>query len=288
MTTNQKPLVGTQKEAGHPLSNGLVGSWLMNEGSGDRIYDSAWNGNDLTSIGSPTHAGGNLEFNGTSDGMLNVDRFKAINGIAGSVAFKVMPISYGAGSQGFWEISNGTGVTERIVLYNSSSDFLFLFTPDNGNYWQHTGGSSVIPINKWSSVVVTYIAGGKSTVYVDGTLVIPDAFSGNMDRQNNLDSFQIASFQPAVPTAFLNAIYDYVYIYDRILTSEEVSQLQFAPYQMFQRMRIWKIVPSITPDFTSNLFKAHPERFTLKSNALDSDFTFKSFGDKFTHKAKDN
>src|SRR5687767_11513956 len=34
-----KPLPGIQVNWGHPLANGLIGCWHMNEGSGNRIYD---------------------------------------------------------------------------------------------------------------------------------------------------------------------------------------------------------------------------------------------------------
>ncbi len=39
-----KPQVGSQLNRGHLLAQGLVGYWLMNEGSGDSIYDVSGNG----------------------------------------------------------------------------------------------------------------------------------------------------------------------------------------------------------------------------------------------------
>ena len=278
LAPGQKPLVGTQINWGHPLSKGLVGAWVINEGSGDRIYDASGNQNDLSSIGSPQRNGGNLEFNGSSDGMLNLDSFSGLNSERGTVAFRVMPLAYPAATaQGFWEIGNGTGVTERIVFYNSADDRLFMFSPDDGNFWGRNNGASAIPADKWSSVVATYVAGEKSTVFINRELITPDNTNNNLTQQNNLDSFQIATFQAVVPAAFLNAIYEYGYMYDRVLTSEEASQLHFDPYQMFTASDATKMSPSIVLNFISNLFKAK-----------DHAFTHQSHGGAFTFKAKDN
>lgn len=48
-----KPLLGSRIDPEHPLSRGLVGCWLMNEGSGNRIYDISGNGNDGVYTGVP-------------------------------------------------------------------------------------------------------------------------------------------------------------------------------------------------------------------------------------------
>jgi len=41
----QKPLLGTPIDWSAPLSQGLTMAWLMNEGCGDRVFDSTGNGN---------------------------------------------------------------------------------------------------------------------------------------------------------------------------------------------------------------------------------------------------
>ncbi len=49
-----KPPLGATLQPGHPLSTGLVGAWLINEGAGRRIYDHTGNGLKATFSGNPS------------------------------------------------------------------------------------------------------------------------------------------------------------------------------------------------------------------------------------------
>ena len=42
----QKPYRGIQLNRQHPLARGLVGCWLVNEGTGDKVFDYSGNGNN--------------------------------------------------------------------------------------------------------------------------------------------------------------------------------------------------------------------------------------------------
>jgi hypothetical protein len=48
---NTKPPLGAKINWSHPLSKGIVGCWLFNEGMGDKVYDSSGNGNTGTLSG---------------------------------------------------------------------------------------------------------------------------------------------------------------------------------------------------------------------------------------------
>ena len=78
MTGVMKPLFGTPLNLGHPLAQGLVGSWLLNEGSGNKAYDSSGqvNHGTLVNISNPPTStsgwaagayGGGLLFNGVNN-----------------------------------------------------------------------------------------------------------------------------------------------------------------------------------------------------------------------------
>ena len=47
----QKPPLGIQIDWSNPITKGLVGCWLFNEGSGDKVYDLSGNGNTGTLTG---------------------------------------------------------------------------------------------------------------------------------------------------------------------------------------------------------------------------------------------
>jgi len=68
---NQKPCLGLQVNWAHPLSQGLVGCWLFNEGSGGQVFDLSGNGNTGTLIGTAHFGSGKfgsgLVLDGDSD-----------------------------------------------------------------------------------------------------------------------------------------------------------------------------------------------------------------------------
>ncbi len=82
----QKPPLGTPINWGHPLAQGLVGCWLMNEGGGLYAFDSSGRNNKgaLTNLPLwyPGKSGTALSFDGSYD---HVDT-TIINGVAGLVA----------------------------------------------------------------------------------------------------------------------------------------------------------------------------------------------------------
>ena len=73
-----KPPVGSTLNWGHPLSKGLVGCWMMNEGGGNLVNDiaSKYNGTNSGAVWSNQQKGKALKFNGTSDNILIGDKSK--------------------------------------------------------------------------------------------------------------------------------------------------------------------------------------------------------------------
>ena len=62
----QKPLLGTSLDWNHPLSEGLIGCWVMNEGAGNKIYDLSGSGIHGVITGG-IWVGQGINFNGSSD-----------------------------------------------------------------------------------------------------------------------------------------------------------------------------------------------------------------------------
>ena len=70
----KKPPLGSQIDWSHPLSTGIVGYWLFNEGSGNKINDISNNRNigtltnfDLTTAWKSSPLGKSLDFDGSND-----------------------------------------------------------------------------------------------------------------------------------------------------------------------------------------------------------------------------
>jgi len=66
-----KPRLFIKPNLGHPLARGLVGYWLMNEGSGNKVFDLSGNGNTGTFTNSvdlqPGESGPVLHANGVDE-----------------------------------------------------------------------------------------------------------------------------------------------------------------------------------------------------------------------------
>jgi hypothetical protein len=45
-----KPIRGLQLNKSHPLARGLVGCWLLNEGTGHKVFDLSGNSNTATTL----------------------------------------------------------------------------------------------------------------------------------------------------------------------------------------------------------------------------------------------
>ena len=66
-----KPIRGIRQNKSHPLARGLVGYWLLNEGTGEKAFDLSDNGNTGTLQGDthfvPGKFGSALDLDGTGD-----------------------------------------------------------------------------------------------------------------------------------------------------------------------------------------------------------------------------
>ncbi len=73
MSSILKPVLGSQLQYGHRLATGLVGLWLLNEGSGNKVFDLSGNGINGAlqgnTVWTPGKFGSALDFDGTSGGV---------------------------------------------------------------------------------------------------------------------------------------------------------------------------------------------------------------------------
>ena len=67
-----KPFRGIQINWAHPLARGLVGVWLMNEGTGNKIYDLSGNQHIGTFENTPTWEPDRIDFVSTGDDRINI------------------------------------------------------------------------------------------------------------------------------------------------------------------------------------------------------------------------
>jgi hypothetical protein len=219
---------GRQINKAHPLAQGLVGYWPLNEMSGTKAYDLSGNNNHLTVsgaaltgqtsnwVGSPL--GGGFNFDG-------VDDFIGTNTLK-DWGFQKFTIS----SWLIFYSQIGTGIS-RFITLGASSAFLgfntsgnIAFNIYNGANWPYENTGGVNYINNRIFVTLTY-NGITGIVYVNGKQILSGSPGGGIDwastariRINQTSSLTPASSQWEVR------------YYNRVLQPQEIQTLYNNPH----------------------------------------------------------
>lgn len=247
----QKPPYGARLNSFHPLSQGLVGAWLFNEGGGNTAFE-----NIYSNHGSLT------------DGTWSPDKGIYFNGTSSSITVYNSPL---------FNLTNDWTYAINIsnIDYSGTESYLFA-------HWQNTTTGRNIQIrvltNGLLQVAVPYIASimaSNSAVPNNGLIVVTKKntvwsiyFNGVLDRSTDNATAQEA------PTSSLeigrdSAAYSYCLgyldrpmIWNRALSSAEIASLHANPYQMFD----WPVQDFLVGEISAEDFSGWSDliRNTLK------------------------
>ncbi len=257
----QKPFLGTPIDMENPLSRGLVGAWIMNEGSGDRVYDSTQNQQNGVFNGNNTDWRNSGVLLGASQDRIIIPITSRINNAFGMVAFSFTPNwNYNDGNVHYIFDTYG-GANERFILWKNTNDTLDLYT-------QTVSRGTIVytfEANKKYSIVVTW---PDNKVYINGieSLDGTDADLGNGSSTLYLGDRYIAANQS------LDGTFHYFYLFNTIGTLQEIEQLHIDPYQMWPDYALWIVATElsipITPIIlqTINLISSLTKTVALESN----------------------
>jgi len=228
---HQKPLLGQQINWSHPLARGLVACWLMNEGSGNRIYDLSGNKNDGIFVADTKWVSGEtgqaLKFDRGDDAVI-IDRDL---GVYTNISISAW-IKYDNAADNKTIVGSYSSSTPPIWFVIQLNDIKLY----RGNY----SGSYALQSDTWYHVVgiVEGIDATKDAeIYVNGVRVVDtDNIAGDMGADKG--SFQIGSLAD-LAYQFFGGIIDEVRIWNRALSSTEVAWLYREPYAMFEQALIW-------------------------------------------------
>jgi len=226
---HQKPLLGQQINWSHPLARGLVACWLMNEGSGNRIYDLSGNKNDGIFVGDTKWVSGEtgqaLKFDRAYDSVsINRDlgvytniSISAWIKYDNEADFKTIVGSYSSSTPPIWFVI----ALNDIKLYRGNYSESYSL---HSNIWYHVVG-----------IVEGIDATKDAEIYVNGVKVVDtDNIAGDMGADKG--NFRIGQLEQA---HFFGGIIDEVRIWNRALSSIEVAYLYREPYAMFEQALIW-------------------------------------------------
>ncbi len=204
-------------------SEGLVGWWSFDEGSGTVARDLSGNNNNGTLVNGPTWTSGKvgaaLSFDGVDD-YVNVPHSPSLNA----------PTQYTISAWVF-----GTFVKPDTNPWNNVAVKLI---PDNYGLWvskdrflhhcaviagvrQCTNSNpGIIPQNEWVHVAATF-DGTFMRTYLNGNVVVEGNFSGTLTTNTN----PLEISRSGNGWAHMNGIIDELRIYNRSLTAEEIQAI---------------------------------------------------------------
>jgi len=240
MSSIIKPVLGSQLNLGHPLATGLVGCWLMNEGSGNKVFDSSENGNHGTITAATWTAckfGSGLNFSGTSQyveiaanptlrpsSVLSVVMWFNPTQFNNYQEYALSQRSEYAGSAYAFYGGNGTG-----NFYITKAADGTVLSPN----------SSISLINAWHQLVG--VADGSFVrLYVDGIEQgSGTAYDGTIAATAGTEKLYIGSYETT--TNELPGAIDHVMIFNRALSASEIALFYLHPFCMFERnpIELW-------------------------------------------------
>ena len=235
----QKPFRGTQLKRPHPLARGLVGAWLINEETGDIVPDLSGNGRHGVFDCDPTRVPSGIHFESGevlwSQPVVRCGDAGWFPSNKGTVIVQVCPHTTGPNQLAmWWTVDRGTSVSLPSIGMGrqiSVSRALFMY---NAGFSIFTSGWN-IDVDKRQVVATTFDSGNKAEIFVDGKL-----FHGNYslgELTQGTGNFSFGGYSRSLTNSGLCDIAEIysVYVYDRVLSAEEIALVSREPYCMFTR-----------------------------------------------------
>ncbi len=233
-----KPFRGAQLNRTHPLAKGLVGCWIMNEGTGQKTFDVSGN-NNLGTLTNMTqadwvpgtagmHSGFALDFDG-SDDYVDVGN-KGVLDCATFTVFAVLEISG----------HHANGIVSKVTP-ESFQNFIVQGWVDGNTYTSCTIGGvpsqassapTSTPLNRPYSVMSIH-DGSNLKLYLDCTQVGSVVAVGSADIVS--DNLKIGYNNSLTFPQYLDGIVYCSYVWNRPLSPHECNALQVNPYAMFSK-----------------------------------------------------
>ena len=215
---NQKPLLGTLPNYAHPLTPN-VAAWVMNEGSGNKIFDiiNSNHGTFGAGAAAPSWAPEGLDFDGGD--YVNLTGFTGA-GTTHTIAFRIYSRDSTSAGKYFFDIQTG-----RLLFAWGSDQAGDIGVWDGSGTWKDFASSP--SANTWHDLIfLLNSSNNKMDLYLDGIhygnqkSYTPRAIGGNVTigSRYSMDGF------------YFEGMTAHVYIYDYILSPFQISQLHYNPY----------------------------------------------------------
>lgn len=239
-----KPPVGSSINYGHPLARGLKAVWLFNEQSGSKIYDTSLYDNTGTFVNTPVWSQNGLYFLDTDSDYITIDTGAVITDYPCTIflRFKSNNIT---SHWTMFSISDASSASAQLAMVLNTDKF--------GAYIRNAGGFSqalttnAFTANTWHTACGVWVHTTLRRAYLDANLGGMGTNTAN-EPMTAFDVTDIARLGDSTPGSYFGGHIDFIYIYDRVLEYEEVSNLHHDPYQIFHRkLAATDYVPAAAP-----------------------------------------
>lgn len=247
-----KPRLGTPIIKGHSLGpvGGLVGCWLFNEGSGNKVFDLSGNGNnDFVFFNSPSWSSGSMSispailFDDASSQYLEVDRailsslpMTWIVGFSSDdIAAKqtLLWIGEKVAANQWWALqAEGTQAGDPVSVYLRSGA--------SESYARTTTGFSA---NRYHQAAAVFVSNTERYAYIDGGSVGSDTTDL---APSSTSRTSIGRSGDSTPEDYFSGKIYYIFLYNRVLSAYEIAQLYREPFCMFKDPNEWAVLGGYT------------------------------------------
>ena len=235
----QKPPLGSQINWGHPLSKGLVGCWLMNEGRGNKINEIV-KGKPATNVGGTWIAGLNyqqLKFGTLSGKYVNCGN---VGEFSGNQTIFIM-FNWDGSSNGTHRLINrpisdstGSDSSYSVVLYSGTTLKFDVETSSIGTY---KSASTAISAGYHKLFCINNMQ-GTVDIILNNKRTVGDSWSGGSRRTDNTFNTYFSRWNSTYEQNWVNSI-SYVCMWNRILSPSEIRQLYAEPYCFINPPTVW-------------------------------------------------
>jgi hypothetical protein len=251
-----KPPLGTHHLWGHPLSQGLIGHWIMNEGSGVTVYDQSPYGNHGALSGSVTWGTGKfghaLSYDAGANGVVTAG--------AGTVTtFDDLPATTFAAWVYPTSIGSEEAIIYKVVAGGTNGKGLFLgatnairFFVDRATDSTAVSAVDIMMLNEWQHVAATWVTGTAPQLFRNGVEVayVSQAVGAGALVTEATGGITIGN-RDGLNIQF-NGLIDDARVYDRALTPGEINWLYTDPFADMVTPRIIigrreVVVPTFVP-----------------------------------------
>ena len=254
-----KPTMNSQINWGNPISSELRVCWLLNEGCGQNIYDSAlfndgtFNMNANSWVG--MDGGPALFFDG-STGFVNCGTTPNILLINQPVTVmaRIYPTSgLSTGSRIVSkETANGTGV--RLTILDTGALSLGV---SGGTGISRISQANAVSFNSWQDVVMTWTGNANASTarfFVDNLETLYATSTGGVTLTGNGGGILGIGNRGNLDRSYAGYI-SFIYLWNRILERSEISQMFSDPYDFIYPNTIPVNLNSISTPIVSNKYR---------------------------------